>query len=670
MSTKTLLASVAAFVLAALLAFGTALAIADFVERRTAGTLREALAQAGLGWVEIAPDGLTVQLSGTAPDESARIRALQVAGSVVDASRIGESIAVTQRSGIVAPVFRIEVMRNRGEVSVIGLVPAGETGGGAFPARLAAALPGVEIEDMLQSSAYPVPGGWVAAVDFAVDALSRFEVGRVSVTAGRIEVEALVDSPEARRRLEEALRAAAPRGQVLTLELTAPRPVAAPFLLRVEAEDGALRLGSCVADTEEAQNRIGAALTAAGVTRRLNCPLALGAPTPRWGEGAAAGIAALAQLGAGSLTLSDASVSLVVPHTVETPIYDRAVGRLETALPEAFSLEARHLPAPEADAATRAAPEVTLTLSPDGLVTIGGRLPDARIRDAVRAFAASRFGASAVEMATRLDDALPSGWAIRVLTALEALAELHHGDVRVTEDAIDIEGVSGNPDAASQVQQVLTQQLGAEARFDTEVRYDEALDPLANAPTPDVCEARVQGILADTKITFDPGSAEINAQASAVIDRIAEALQDCGELPFEVAGYTDSQGRDETNLNLSQARAEAVINALLARRVLVASLVARGYGEENPIAGNDTEEGREANRRIEFHLIRPEPEPEPIDPALEAELRFEIQTPGDDTVRPRPRPGSQPAGVIVPTVGSGDEDMPPEDAPAEDGAGD
>ena len=57
------------------------------------------------------------------------------------------------------------------------------------------------------------------------------------------------------------------------------------------------------------------------------------------------------------------------------------------------------------------------------------------------------------------------------------------------------------------------------------------------------------------------------------------------------------------NLTLSQTRAEAVIDALLSRRVLTKSLVAKGYGETSPIADNKTEEGREANRRIEFQLI-------------------------------------------------------------------
>jgi hypothetical protein len=308
-----------------------------------------------------------------------------VAGEVVDATRISESITVPVRNAVVAPVFRVEMMRNRDALSVIGLVPA-RPGRPPIGERLRAALPDLQVEDLLQTSDYAVPGGWVAATDFAVAALERFEVGRISVTAGRIEIEALVDGPEERRSLEEELRGMAPRGQVLTLDLMAPRPVAAPFLLRVDAEGGVLHLGACHADTEAAQERIRAALAAAGFTRRLNCPLALGSPTPRWGEGVATAIAALAALGDGSLTISDGTVILAVPHTVAGADFDRVVGGLETALPDAFNVSARHLdPPPEAEAQDTAVPELQLTLTEEGRLTVAGRLPDERIRAAVGA---------------------------------------------------------------------------------------------------------------------------------------------------------------------------------------------------------------------------------------------------------------------------------------------
>ena len=101
------------------------------------------------------------------------------------------------------------------------------------------------------------------------------------------------------------------------------------------------------------------------------------------------------------------------------------------------------------------------------------------------------------------------------------------------------------------------------------------------------------------------------------MDEIALVLKTCGDLRLEIQGHTDSQGREEMNLALSQARAESVLNELRARRVLTGSFVAKGYGEATPIAENRTEEGREANRRIEFRLIRPDSAANESETALE-----------------------------------------------------
>ncbi|MGI9389741.1 MAG: OmpA family protein, partial [Boseongicola sp.] len=90
------------------------------------------------------------------------------------------------------------------------------------------------------------------------------------------------------------------------------------------------------------------------------------------------------------------------------------------------------------------------------------------------------------------------------------------------------------------------------------------------------------------------------------IDAISELLRNCQTVKIEIGGHTDSQGREEMNQQLSQARADAVLNEIMTRRVLTSNLSARGYGEAEPIADNKTEDGREANRRIEFRLVLPE----------------------------------------------------------------
>lgn len=630
------------FVLAAVVATLAAVWMAGAAERLTRDELARALQAERLGWVTAEVDGLNAHLTGRAPNEGARLVALRVAGSVVGPGRISDAIDVPRGQASIAPVFRIEAMRNLDDISLIGLVPL-SMGEDAIVSRLAALSDRAEVADMLQTADHAEPPGWTPAVDFAIEALRRLPVGQVSVTAGRIEVHALVDSPEARQALATELRSIAPRGQVLVLDLVAPRPVIAPFLFRLTREGGAARIEACSADTDVARETIERAARSAGLTGRFVCTVGLGAPSPRWANAVERALVALTRLGTGTVTLSDNTVLLQAPHDVDRSAFDRVVGGLETDLPQAFSLVAAVMPPPDdAVAPAEDSAEFRVVLAEDGTVTVTGRLSDVLIRQAVATYARARFGSQAVTMETRLDPDLPSGWTVRVLAGLEALTELHNGSLAVTAERIVVTGVTGNPDAGNQITRLVTQRLGRADGVVLRVTYDERLDPVAQEPNPDRCERWVRDILAARKITFAPGSARLDSTSNAILDDLAEVLRNCGELPFEVAGHTDSQGRAETNMALSQSRAEAVLAALSTRGVLVASMTAQGYGPAQPIADNATEDGREANRRIEMTLVRPPADLSEIDAEglaeLEASLVFEPQSPTADQTRPAARP--------------------------------
>jgi OOP family OmpA-OmpF porin len=223
-------------------------------------------------------------------------------------------------------------------------------------------------------------------------------------------------------------------------------------------------------------------------------------------------------------------------------------------------------------------------------------------RQAVDAYARAAFEGAEVQTATRLDATLPDGWPIRVLAGLAALAEVDHGSLLVRADTVEVTGVTGSRDVSGRITQILSGKLGQGQTFRVNVRYDEALDPIASLPTPEECAADVNAVIAQTKITFTPASAEIATGARPVLDALAAILVACPPMQLEIGGHTDSQGSEGGNKALSQARAEAVLVALQGRRVDTSGMTAVGYGEATPIADNQTEEGREANRRIEFVL--------------------------------------------------------------------
>ena len=104
-------------------------------------------------------------------------------------------------------------------------------------------------------------------------------------------------------------------------------------------------------------------------------------------------------------------------------------------------------------------------------------------------------------------------------------------------------------------------------------------------------------------IFFDTGSATLLSKSDPELDRLAELLQEQSTANIEIIGHTDDVGEESDNLSLSIARARAVYDALQARNIPSARMSYVGKGESEPIAPNDTQEGRQKNRRTEFRLI-------------------------------------------------------------------
>lgn len=580
----------------------------NVVEDQSELGVRRALDAELMHWAEVEANGLQVFLTGMAPSEAVRFNALSTAGSVVDAARIIDQMSVEDSADMLAPAFSVEILRNDSGISLIGLVPA--TTDRATLLRIIRPLaPEGRATDLLEVADYPVPMEWDRSVDFALDALEDLPRSKISVLAGAVDIRAMADSPEDKRKLESDLKRRVPDDVTLTMEITAPRPVITPFTLRLVMDADGTRFDACSAGTDASRERIITAATAAGLKGTATCTVGMGVPSPNWATAVEQSIAALAELGQGSVTFSDADITLIAAETATQAKFDQVIGELENNLPEVFALHSV-LTKPVVTDKTTEIPEFTATLSPEGLVQLRGRLNNETSRTTVETFAKARFGSGAIYNAARLDENLPDRWSLRILTALDGLSRLKNGLVVVTPTLISISGKTGNTDSSAEIARIFANQLGDTEQFEIDIEYVEALDPIASLPTPDECEAGVTEILKTRKINFEPGSDKPDSEAGAILNDIADVLRECEELKMEIGGHTDSQGREEMNQALSQRRAQAVLNALRERQILTASFTAMGYGETQPIADNDTAEGREANRRIEIKLIRPEPEPE------------------------------------------------------------
>jgi outer membrane protein OmpA-like peptidoglycan-associated protein len=103
-------------------------------------------------------------------------------------------------------------------------------------------------------------------------------------------------------------------------------------------------------------------------------------------------------------------------------------------------------------------------------------------------------------------------------------------------------------------------------------------------------------------VNFATDSAQLNTTDTTILDQAANALREQPNVPYIVAGHTDSVGDAAYNQGLSERRADSVANYLVQSGVSASQLSVVGYGETQPIASNDTAAGRAQNRRVE---IRP-----------------------------------------------------------------
>jgi OmpA-OmpF porin, OOP family len=105
-------------------------------------------------------------------------------------------------------------------------------------------------------------------------------------------------------------------------------------------------------------------------------------------------------------------------------------------------------------------------------------------------------------------------------------------------------------------------------------------------------------------IFFDFAKSTLKPESYQEMDRVVKLLNESPNMEIELSGHTDNVGSDEFNMNLSQARAGAVTNYIISKGINAGRITAKGYGESMPVATNETDEGRQLNRRVEFKILK------------------------------------------------------------------
>jgi OOP family OmpA-OmpF porin len=317
--------------------------------------------------------------------------------------------------------------------------------------------------------------------------------------------------------------------------------------------------------------------------------LARGAP-PRFDNAALLLLDQIGKLKDGKVTISDTNISL---SGMARDLGGReAIAAALKNLPEGFSVAANEIKAPPYVFQAYKDPVAST-------VTLTGYVPDNNVHAAIAAAAGRKFFSEKVVDNLKASVGAPSGFAGAMVPALGALSRLSTGTLVVTDREAKLSGDALYDAAVAQIRASLAKDFPPS----WQVKADISVKPAAAPVDPTVCQQLFSDLLAKGKIRFDSGRASIDPDSAGLLDRLIEIAMRCPTADIEIAGHTDSDGEDGFNQALSEKRAQAVADYLVKAGLPANRFIATGYGSSQPIASNDTDEGKAQNRRIDF-LVR------------------------------------------------------------------
>jgi len=363
-------------------------------------------------------------------------------------------------------------------------------------------------------------------------------------------------------------------------------PEAKPFVWSAERDVVRVTLGGS-APLPATKGRLleAARATLGGVEVVDQMNLSRGAP-PRFDNAALLMLDQIWKLKDGKITISDAKVSLA---GMARELGGReAIAAALKNLPEGFSVGANEIKAPPYIFQAYKDPvAVTLTLT--------GYVPDNNVHAALVAAAGRKFFNEKVVDNIKASLGAPSGFANAVVPALGALSRLSTGTLVVSDREVKLSGDAFYDAAAAQIRAGL-KDFPQGWQFKADISVKPASAPVDGT----VCQQLFSGLLAKGKIRFDSGRATIDPDSAGLLDRLIETALRCPSANIEIAGHTDADGEDGFNQALSEKRAQAVTDFLVKAGLPAERFTAMGYGSTQPVAGNDTDEGKAQNRRIDF----------------------------------------------------------------------
>ena len=408
---------------------------------------------------------------------------------------------------------------------------------------------------------------------------------RVAVAGRDVTFAADAFSEEGRRSAVAAVEAVP--GARLVNDETRLVPEAKPFVWSAERDVVRVTLSGSAPLPASKGRLLEAARAALGgveVVDQMN--LSRGAP-PRFDDAALLLLGQVGKLKDGKITISDNKVSL---SGMARDLGGReAIAAALKNLPEGFSVAANEIKAPPyVFQAYKDPVAVTLTLT--------GYVPDNNVRAAIVTAASRKFFSEKVVDNLKGSVGAPSGFGAAVVPALGALSRLSTGTLVVSDREVKLSGDAFYDAAPGQIRSNLIKEFPQ----GFQLKADISVKPAAAPVDATVCQQLFSELLGKGTIRFDSTRSTLDRDSAGLLDRLIETALRCPTANIEVAGHTDTDGENSANQALSERRAQAVVDYLVKAGLPASRFTAVGYGSAQPVAGNDTDEGKAQNRRIEF----------------------------------------------------------------------
>ncbi|MYM36139.1 OmpA family protein [Duganella sp. FT94W] len=229
-----------------------------------------------------------------------------------------------------------------------------------------------------------------------------------------------------------------------------------------------------------------------------------------------------------------------------------------------------------------------------GQILVTGAVPDEGSKAALLASVRALYGAErVVDQVTIAQVSLPPNWNGYVQKLIAPnLKLISKGELKIDGTNVTVRGEVANEAQRQQIASDIATSLNPNYTVNNGLRVSAAEQNL------------LDDTLARRIIEFDSGKATLTPSGQSILDDMAGALQKVKGKKVEVIGHTDNVGLRDTNLALSQARAEAVRTYLAVKGISQDMVLVSGQGPDRPVADNTKADGRARNRRIEFRVAQ------------------------------------------------------------------